>query len=478
MIRWFLGNQERNEERNIITMYKIDFNHPIEIHFIGIGGISMSGLAEVLLKAGFTITGSDWHESDLTKHLEKLGALVHYGQKAENITDTTQVMVFTAAVKPDNPEYQEAVRRGIPILSRAELLGQIMENYSTSIGVSGTHGKTTTTSMLSEIMLEAELSPTISVGGILDCIHGNIRVGNSQYFITEACEYMNSFFSFYPTIGIILNVCADHLDFFKDLDDIRKSFRRYTKNISDNGTLIINGDIENLPYFIEDLSCKVVTFGLTSSCQFSAVNIRYDAFACASYDLMINHTVVMHITLSVPGEHNILNSLAAIAAAYEMQIPPEKIQKGLSGFCNAERRFEKKGQTHGFTIIDDYAHHPDEIRATLTAAENYPHHELWCVFQPHTYSRTKALLKEFAKALSLADHVVLADIYSARETDTLGISSETLLEELKKLGSSCYYFDSFEKIEEFLFAHCINGDLLITMGAGDVVNIGEDMLKR
>lgn len=459
-------------------MYKINFNHPVEIHFIGIGGISMSGLAEILLRAGFPVTGSDWHESELTRHLERLGAVIYYGQRAENITDATQVIVFTAAVKPENPEYQEAVRRGLPILSRAELLGQIMENYSTSIGVSGTHGKTTTTSMLSEIMLEAEMSPTISVGGILDRIHGNIHVGNSSYFITEACEYTNSFLSFYPTIGIILNICADHLDFFKDLDDIRNSFHKYANNIPDSGTLIINGDIENLSDFTADLTCKIVTFGLTPSCEFSAANIMYDTFACGSYDLMINGTLAAHITLSVPGEHNIINSLAAIAASYEMQIPLEKIQRGLSGFQNADRRFQKKGKTHGFTIIDDYAHHPDEIRATLTAAKNYPHRELWCVFQPHTYTRTKLLLKEFAQALSLADHVVLADIYSARETDTLGISSETLLEELKKLGSSCYYFDSFKKIEDFLFAHCINDDLLITMGAGDVVNIGESMLKR
>lgn len=458
--------------------YQIDFNHPIEIHFIGIGGISMSGLAEVLLKAGFPITGSDWHQSDLTKHLETLGAFIHYDQKPENITESTKAIVFTAAVKPENPEYQEAVKRKLPILSRAELLGQIMENYSISIGISGTHGKTTTTSMLSEIMLKAELSPTISVGGILDCIHGNIYVGNSQYFITEACEYMNSFLSLYPTIGIILNVCADHLDFFEDLNDIRHSFRHYTKNIPNHGTLIINGSIENLSYFTEGLSCKVVTFGLLPSCQFHAANITYDAFACGSYDLMVKQDFVAHITLSVPGEHNILNSLAAIAAAYEMQIPLCQIQTGLSRFHNANRRFEKKGETHGFTIIDDYAHHPDEIRATLTAAENYPHNKLWCIFQPHTYTRTKALLKEFAQALSLADYVVLADIYSARETDTLGISSETLLNELKKIGSSCYYFDSFQKIEDFLFTNCKKQDLLITMGAGDIVTIGESMLRK
>lgn len=458
--------------------YQIDFNHPIEIHFIGIGGISMSGLAEILLKSGFAVTGSDWHTSDLTKRLEQLGATIYYDQKPNNITDSTKAIVFTAAVKPENPEYQEAVKKNLPILSRAELLGQIMENYSISIGVSGTHGKTTTTSMLSEIMLNADLSPTISVGGILDCIHGNIHVGHSPYFITEACEYTNSFLSLYPTIGIILNVCADHLDFFEDLNDIRHSFQCYAKNIPSHGTLVINGGIENLSYFTKNLSCKVVTFGLSPSCHFFATNICYDSFACGSYDLIIRHKFVMRITLSVPGEHNIVNSLAAIAAAYEMQIPLSQIQMGLAEFHNANRRFEKKGNTHGFTIIDDYAHHPDEIRATLTAAANYPHHELWCVFQPHTYSRTKALLKEFAQALSLSDHVVLADIYSARETDTLGISSETLLKELEKLGTSCYYFNSFEKIEDFLFQHCISNDLLITMGAGDVVNIGESMLKR
>lgn len=457
-------------------MYQIDFNHPIHIHFIGIGGISMSGLAEILLKEGFFITGSDTKETDLTRRLTLLGATVFYGQKAQNITDQTELIVFTAAVKPENPEYQEALRRNIPIISRAELLGQIMKNYSISVGIAGTHGKTTTTSMLSEILLEADMSPTISVGGILNRIHGNIHVGTSKYFVTEACEYTNSFLSFYPTIGIILNIRPDHLDFFKDLDEIRSSFYKYARNIPENGTLIINGEIENLSYFTDGLACKIVTFGLDNTCSYCASSISYDEFACGSYDLLNHGNFVAHIKLSVPGEHNILNSLASIAAAFEMNVPIEQIQNGLLLFHGADRRFQKKGETHGFTIIDDYAHHPDEIQATLTAIRHYPHHETWCVFQPHTYSRTKSLLHEFANALLLADHVILADIYAARETDTLGISSKTLLEELKKLGSSCFYFDSFEKIENFLFEHCQKEDCVITMGAGDIFKIGDSML--
>lgn len=458
-------------------MYKIDFSHPVEIHFIGIGGISMSGLAEILLKEGFTVTGSDSRESELTKHLENLGAKVYYGQRAGNIKESTKIMVYTAAVKLSNPEYQEAVKRNLHILSRAELLGQMMENYTTSIGISGTHGKTTTTSMLAEIMLDGNMSPTISVGGILNRIQGNIHVGDSAYFLTEACEYTNSFLSLYPSIGVILNVRADHLDFFKNLEDIRHSFRQYAENIPDDGVLVINGGIEELSYFTDGLKCRTVTFGLDSSCKYFAKNISYNDLACGCYELCIDGIFTAKVELNVTGEHNVLNSLAAIAAACEIKVPMETILHSLATFHNADRRFQLKGKKNGFTIIDDYAHHPDEIHATLTAAKNYPHHEIWCVFQPHTYSRTKALLTEFAEALSLADHVVLADIYAARETDNLGISSETLLQELENLGISCFYFDSFEKIENFLFAHCVNDDLLITMGAGDVVNIGENLLK-
>lgn len=458
-------------------MYKIDFNHPIKIHFMGIGGISMSGLAEVLLERGFTITGSDMKASPITEKLEQHGAVITYGQKAENITDDIDLVVYTAAIHPDNPEFQAVVEKNIPHMDRAELLGQIMSNYHNSIAVSGTHGKTTTTSMLSLILLAGQCDPTISVGGILKDIDGNIRVGHSQNFITEACEYTNSFLKFNPRIELILNVEADHLDFFKDLDDIRHSFRLFAEKLDGKGLLIINGEIPDWHYFTENLPCKVITYGLDPSDTYTAKNITFNDQACGSYDLFVNGEKLEHITLNVTGMHNVSNSLAAIATAMELNIPMEKIKLGLTNFRGTDRRFEYKGEINGITIIDDYAHHPTEIEATLTAAKNYPHRKIWCAFQPHTYTRTKALLGDFAKALSLADHVVLADIYAAREVDTGEIHSTDLQAELQKLNTETDYFSSFEEIEKFLLKNCTHGDLLITMGAGDIVNVGEDLLK-
>ena len=399
-------------------MYQIDFQKPIAVHFIGIGGISMSGLAEVLLSRGFRVSGSDSVVSPLTEHLQQDGAVVYEGQRASNITDDIDVVVYTAAVHEDNPEFAEAVRRGIPMLTRAELLGQMMKNYQDAVAISGTHGKTTTTSMVTEILLAAEADPTISVGGILHSIGGNIRIGHSGCFVTEACEYTNSFHSFFPTIAVILNIREDHLDFFKDIDDIRDSFHTFAKLLPENGLLIINADIPDYRKLMGDIACRMVTFALENEeADYRAADIVYN-----------------------------------------------------------ERRFELKGELGGVTVVDDYAHHPDEIRATLLAAKKLHKKKIWCVFQPHTYTRTKALMKEFAEALALADEVVLAKIYPARETDTLGISSANLAVELEKLGKKVHYFESFDEIENFLLENCVPNELLITMGAGDVVKIGESLL--
>ena len=457
-------------------MYKIDFQKPIHIHFIGIGGISMSGLAEILLKEGFTVSGSDSKESPLTKKLESAGARIIYGQKAENITPDIDCVVYTAAISKTNPELIEAVAKKIPMLTRAELLGQLMKNYSTPIAVSGTHGKTTTTSMISHILLEGNLDPTISVGGILKAIGGNIRVGNSETFITEACEYTNSFLHFFPKISVILNIEADHLDFFKDLEDIRHSFRQFAGLLPEDGTLVINGEIADYEEIYQGLSCNVVTYGPGSGLDYSAVNVSYDEKGHVSFDLLKYGRDAGRIALSVTGNHNVSNALSAIAVAELLDIPMDIIRKGLLSFTGTDRRFEYKGEFGGVTVIDDYAHHPTEIEATLKAARHYPHAKVWCVFQPHTYTRTKAFFHEFAEALSHADHLVLADIYAARETNTLGISSADLAQEVEKLGTDTHYFPSFGEIETFLKKNCRPGDLLITMGAGDVVNIGEDLL--
>ena len=459
-------------------MYSLNFEEPIHVHFIGIGGISMSGLAEILLEEGFTISGSDAKQSALTDSLAQKGATIYIGQKASNLSIRPALVVYTAAIREDNEEFKAAVDAGIPMLSRAELLGQIMDNYEKSIAVAGTHGKTTTTSMISQILLVAKADPTISVGGILEAIGGNIRVGGSEVFITEACEYTNSFLHFHPKYSIITSVEAEHLDFFKDIDDIRRSFHEFAGNTAHDGVLIINGQIAALDQITNNLSCSVTTYGLCENDDFYAKNITYNDHACGTYTLMHKTEDLGTVSLSVPGKHNVSNSLAAIALCLNLGLPLDVIKKGLLQFGGTKRRFEYKGTKNGITVIDDYAHHPTEVAATLTAARKYPHGRISCVFQPHTYSRTKAFLSDFARVLSMADIVVLADIYAAREKNTIGISSKDLLAELQKNGQESYYFPSFDEIEKFLSEKCINNDLLITMGAGDVYLIGEHLLQQ
>ncbi|NWO21092.1 UDP-N-acetylmuramate--L-alanine ligase [Oribacterium sp. oral taxon 102] len=459
-------------------MYQINFTHPIHIHFIGIGGISMSGLAEILLDRGFRISGSDMKESKLTRHLAALGAEVHYPQNAENIRPGIELVVYTAAIHPDNPEFQAAVRAGLPMMRRADLLGEIMQNYRHAINVAGTHGKTTTTSMITEILLEAHSDPTVTVGGMLQDIGGNIRVGRSGLFVAEACEYTNSFLSFFPTTEIILNVEADHLDFFKDLDDIRHSFRQFTEKLPEDGLLVINRDIPHYEYFTEGLHCRILTFGHDKEADYTANFISYDHFARPSYTLFEGGKELGRISLGVTGEHNIYNSLSAIAVCRSLGIELPLIAEALRKFTGTERRFQKKGKVRGFTIIDDYAHHPQEIAATIEAAKKYPHRKLWVAFQPHTYSRTAALMDDFAGALATADEIVLADIYAAREQNTIGISSDDLRRHMIEQNTNVYYIPKFAEIEAFLLSHMKPGDLLITMGAGDIYEVGDDLLRQ
>ena len=460
-------------------MYQIKFDDPIHIYFIGIGGISMSGLAEILLSEHFRISGSDRAPSDLTRRLEEKGAVIHYGQRAENLTPDIDLVVYTSAIRPDNPEMLAAGDLGIATLTRGQLLGQIMKNYKMPIAVSGTHGKTTTTSMISQILLDSGDDPTLSIGGIYRPIGSNIRIGTSDRFVTEACEYTNSFLSFYPKIGIILNIEEDHLDFFKDINDIRSSFHRFAGLLPADGALIINGDIDRCDEITADLACRVITYGSSPGFDYYPRGITYDEKGCPLFHLMRRNGKEEVFSLRVPGEHNVYNAIAAIALADLLKIPGEISAKALMHYNGADRRFEYKGTVNGVTVIDDYAHHPTEIRATLKAAQNYPHRKkIWCVFQPHTYTRTKAFLDDFAAAISLADEIILADIYAAREKDTLGISSQNLQARIRENGHSCYYFASFEEIEDFVLTNCTKGDLLITMGAGDVVKIGETILQR
>ena len=459
-------------------MYTINFQKPIHIHFIGIGGISMSGLAEILLDRKFTVSGSDMKASEITEHLGKIGARIAIGQRAENITDDIDLVVYTAAIHEDNEEFAAAKNKNIPMMTRAALLGQIMDNYARSIAVAGTHGKTTTTSMLTHILLQGQLDPTVSVGGMLDRIGGNIRVGQSNVFLTEACEYTNSFLEFHPLYSIILNVEEDHMDFFKDLEDIKHSFHLFASQTAPDGLIIINGDMEHTDDILKDLPQKAITFGLNGDNDYTATDISFDKEGNGSYQLVVNGENMGPVSLKVKGRHNIMNSLAAIACARALGLPMKQILTGLLSFGGTHRRFEYKGNIGDVIVIDDYAHHPTEIKATLTAAREYPHDELWVVFQPHTYTRTKAFLHQFAEVLTLADHVVLADIYAAREPDTGMVSSRDIVNLLKEAGTDVYYFPTFGEIEDFLLSQVKGHDLLITMGAGDVVNIGEDILRK
>jgi len=459
-------------------MYKINFNDKIHVHFIGIGGISMSGLAEILLGAGFTISGSDREASELTNHLEALGARINYPQSASNITEDMDLIVYTAAIHEDNPEFAAAKSSGKPMLTRAQLLGEIMENYARSITVAGTHGKTTTTSMVSQILLETADEPTISVGGILDAIGSNVHVGDSDVFITEACEYTNSYHSFFPKYNIILNVEADHLDFFKNLENYRASFKKFAGNTAEDGILIINKEIQDVNYFTEGLKCQVITYSLKGDADIYPTDIKYNEKGFASFVPVFNGKTLDRVELNVPGDHNISNALAAIALCIEIGISYDLILTGLKKFGGAHRRFEFKGTYNGATVIDDYAHHPTEIAASLDAAGNYPHNRVVVCFQPHTYTRTLSFLDDFAKALSKADVVLLADIYAAREPDIYGVSSKDIADKIENLGTEVHYLGSFEACEKFLEKNVLHNDLLITMGAGNVYLIGEHLLEK
>ena len=442
----------------------------------------MSGLAEILKKEGFTVSGSDMKQSDTTRSLESNGIKVYIGQVASNITDDIDFVVYTAAIHPDNEEYVEVKNREIPMLTRAEFLGQVMDNYKYSVAVAGTHGKTTTTSMMAHIMLEAKTDPTISIGGHLEAINGNIKVGSSDYFVTEACEYTNSYHEFKAYASIILNIDNDHLDFFKNIENIAASFATFATKTQDGGALIVNGDMKYRDQVIEavkDRNIKVITFGKEDGNKYQAKNIHLNELGQPTYTLYIDGEDQGEISLSVMGEHNAINSLSAIAASQYIGIDMDSIREGLKKCHSADRRFQYKGTTSkGATIIDDYAHHPTEISASLAVAKAVVKNKLWVAFQPHTYSRTKAHLEDFAKALSVSDHVLLADIYAAREKDDGSVSSKDLEKKLLELGCDAVYLGDFDSIEKYFEKNSENNDMLITMGAGNIDSVGVELLSK
>ncbi len=456
-----------------------DIESRASIHFVGIGGISMSGLAQIVIKDGYKVTGSDWNKSEITEKLENMGASIVYGKDAVNTDgiNNASLVVYTAAAKADNPEIILAKEKGVRLIDRAEFLGAIMKNYRHAVGVSGTHGKTTTTSMLAHALIGADKDPTISVGGELDLIGGNIRTGASDYFVTEACEYTNSFLKFYPTIALITNIEADHLDFFSGIEEIRESFRRFAYLTKGIGHVVAMGGDKNIKIALDGADdLNIITYGMESSFDYYPENIEYHA-GFPSFDVMKNGEKLCHLQLNVPGEHNILNSLATIAVCMLSGVDAETAAKGIETFKGTHRRFEKKGFLNGAVVIDDYAHHPTEIRATLEAAKKFPHNKIWCVFQPHTYSRTRTLWNEFTEAFDDADELILTHIYAAREKSDGVTSSKNLAKDTAKRGINAQYIEEFSDIAEYLKKNVTEGDIVFTMGAGNVVDINKLIIE-
>ena len=450
-----------------------------QIHCIGIGGIGLSAIAEILMSRGYKVTGSDMKESDMTAKLASDGAEIFIGHRAENV-EGADLLVYSAAVAADNPELVKAKKLGIPTASRAEILGLLMSEYENSIAVSGTHGKTTTTSMVSLILRNAQKDPTILVGGNLPEIGGNVQVGGSQNFVTEACEYMDSFLSLKPKYEIILNIDSDHLDYFRDIDHIASSFEKFASLVPEDGTIIAYDANPFVKSVVEGRS-NVVTYGLTEGCDYYASDIGFNADGMPHFKVNNAAGPLCEVQLSVPGEHNMLNSLAAFACCHIMGVEAETIAETLGMFKGTQRRFDILGTTDkGVKVIDDYAHHPTEIKATLSAVKNVKHETMWCLFQPHTYTRTLALFDEFADSFGDADKLVLAEIYAAREKNIHKISSKSLADKIKEKHpeKEVYFFETLAEIADFVEENAKSGDLVLTMGAGDIYQAGEMILAK
>lgn len=445
------------------------------VHFVGIGGISMSGLAQILLESDYNVTGSDINDSNLINKLQKNGAVVTIPHNPKNV-EAAELVVYTAAVKQDNCEIIRAKELGIPVIDRATFLGMIMKSYKYGIAIAGCHGKTTTTSMVSIIIKNAGLDPTVLIGGEIEAIDGNVRVGKSDYFITEACEYCESFLKFYPFVAAVLNIERDHLDYYKDLDHIISAFKKFAKLVPANGTIVVCSDNENALDISKEVDCKVLTYGIRNKADFSAKNIKYDNFGHPTFQVIHNHEKLGAFSLMIPGEHNILNALAAIAIAYNAGIQTDTIKKSLKDFKGTYRRFDIKGVRNNITIVDDYAHHPTEIKATLQAAKQFPHQKIWCVFQPHTYTRTRTLFNEFSEAFYDADNVIITDIYAAREKDTGLVNPSELVDSINKYSANAVYRNDFRSIADLIVHEAKPGDMVFTMGAGDVFKLGPMIL--
>ena len=438
------------------------------IYFIGIGGINMSSLAHISRLRGYRVGGSDREKTNLTERLKAEGIEIYYGHEAENV-ESYDAVVYTVAISPDNPEYVCAQEKGIPCISRADYLGYLMLGYENRVGVSGMHGKSTCTSMCATVFMEADGDPTVLSGAELDAMGGAYRIGHSENFIFEACEYMDSFLDFNPSMAIILNIELDHVDYFENIEQVCDSYTKFAAITGSNGRVIANIDNEYIPQVLEGYEGEVVSFGvMTKSADYTAINIRYPN-GCAEFDVMHKGEYVAHVKLSVTGEHNVYNALAAFAAGHISGLDPEKIVRGLYKFGGAKRRMEFKGTVNGALVYDDYGHHPTEVATTLDGVKKRDDiQRLFCVFQPHTYTRTYALMDDFAKSFDSVEQVYIADIYPARETDNLGISGKTLA---IRIGDKAEYISGFENLTNEINSVLKEGDVLVVMGAGDIYKL-------
>ena len=442
------------------------------IHFIGIGGSGMCPLAEILLSLGYQLSGSDNNDTETFRRIEKEGAKVYLGQTKANLTPDIQLVIYTNAILKGNEELEWA-KAHYPCFERAELLGAMSRIFSNCIGISGTHGKTTTSSMTTQVLLEAGLDPSAVIGGKLPFINGNGRVGKSADIVCEACEYVDTFLQLHPAISIITNIDADHLDYFGTLDNIVKSFHQFCLQTSKR--IIVNADNANAMRAVEGITnAEIVTFGRTDKSDYYVTELNEEDTVCEDFTVMYKGERVCRVSLRVPGEHNMMNALAAAAAAHGMGVDGEHIKKALEDFSGVHRRFEILGKFEGVTVADDFAHHPTELSAVLSAAVRMGYHEVWAVFQPHTYSRTAMLLDDFAKALSIPQHVVMTEILAVRETNTYNIHTSDLA---AKIPGSCW-FGSFEEIADYVMTHAKENDLILTLGGGDIYKCANLIVEK
>ncbi len=455
---------------------RLDLSKPKHIHFIGIGGISMSALAMILLGRGWQVSGSDLRQSPLTDRLVQNGATVYLGHHAESVNGA-QAVVYTSAIPPDNVELEAARAHGIPIFSRAELLGDLMAEARCSIAVAGSHGKTTTTAMIGVMLDHAGLKPTVLVGGDLEAIQGNVKVGNGGYLVAEACEYYDSFLALRPRIGVITNIDADHLDYFRNIENIKRAFRRFAELLPPEGYLVALNDDPNVHDILPGLNCHVVTFGLEAGADWQATNIKLPAGG-SSFDLLHQGKAVGRVKLKVPGLHNVQNALAAIAVGHIVGLDINTIARGFSIYNGTQRRFQLQGSYRGALIFDDYAHHPREIKATLAAARTFKPQRIISVFQPHTYTRTKALMQDFSTAFDDSDLVLLTDIFAAREENVHNVSSMQLAAQMHNTHPAACYIGGIYDAAEYLRHELRPGDLLLTLGAGDVHRVADVLLGK